>query len=98
MDIQTLLTSMVEKGASDLFITAGLPPSIKLHGKMTPLSNTVLTPETAREMVLSIMNEDQRNEFVATKELNFAISARGVGRFRASAFYRDNNGVIKSSK
>ncbi len=90
MDIQTLLTNMVEKGASDLFITAGLPPSIKLHGKMTPINNTALTPESARELVLSVMNEDQRNEFVRTKELNFAISARGVGRFRASAFYQRN--------
>lgn len=90
MDIQSLLTTVVEKGASDLFISAGMPPSIKLNGKMTPLSNTALTPESARELVLSIMNEDQRNEFVRTKELNFAISARGTGRFRASAFYQRN--------
>lgn len=90
MDIQSLLTKMVEKGASDLFISAGMPPSIKLNGKMTPLNNTTLSPESARELVLSIMNEDQRNEFVSSKELNFAISARGVGRFRASAFYQRN--------
>lgn len=90
MDIQSLLTTVVEKGASDLFISAGLPPSINLNGKMTPIGNTALTPENARELVLSIMNEDQRNEFVRTKELNFAISARGTGRFRASAFYQRN--------
>ncbi len=90
MDIQTLLITAVEKGASDLFISAGLPPSMKLNGKMIPLNNTTLSPEMTRELVLSIMNEDQRNEFVSTKELNFAISARGVGRFRASAFYQRN--------
>lgn len=90
MDIQSLLISMVEKGASDLFISAGLPPSMKLNGKMIPLNNTTLSPEMTRELVLSIMNEDQRNEFVSRKELNFAISARGVGRFRASAFYQRN--------
>ncbi|MDB4362551.1 PilT/PilU family type 4a pilus ATPase [bacterium] len=90
MDIQTLLITVVEKGASDLFISAGLPPSMKLNGKMIPLNNTTLSPEMTRELVLSIMNEDQRNEFVSTKELNFAISARGVGRFRASAFYQRN--------
>ncbi|MGB5324119.1 MAG: PilT/PilU family type 4a pilus ATPase [Pseudomonadales bacterium] len=90
MDIQSLLISMVEKGASDLFISAGLPPSMKLNGKMIPLNNTTLSPEMTRELVLSVMNEDQRNEFVSKKELNFAISARGVGRFRASAFYQRN--------
>lgn len=90
MDIQSLLTTMVEKGASDLFVTAGVPPSIKLNGKMTPISNTKLSPEATRELVLSVMNEDQRKEFIKSKELNFAISARGIGRFRASAFYQRN--------
>ena len=90
MDIYSLLTSMVEKGASDLFITAGVPPSIKLNGTVVPVSNTRLSPEATREAVLSVMNEDQRKEFVKTKELNFAVSARGVGRFRASAFYQRN--------
>ncbi|MBT6579335.1 MAG: PilT/PilU family type 4a pilus ATPase [Cellvibrionales bacterium] len=95
MDIFPLLTSMVEKGASDLFITAGVPPSIKLNGKVVPISNTPLSPEATREAVLSIMNEDQRKEFVKTKELNFAVSARGVGRFRASAFYQRNlTGIV----
>jgi len=95
MDIYSLLTSMVEKGASDLFITAGVPPSIKLNGKVVPVSNTPLSPEATREAVLSVMNEDQRKEFVKTKELNFAVSARGVGRFRASAFYQRNlTGIV----
>lgn len=90
MDIDRLLKLMVEKGASDLFITAGIAPSIKLHGKIVPATTTPLAPEKARETVLSVMNEKQRNEFLETKELNFAISARGVGRFRASAFYQRN--------
>lgn len=90
MDFDRLLSLMVEKGASDLFITAGIPPSIKLHGKIVPVSSTPLSPEKARETVLSVMNEKQRTEFMGTKELNFAISARGIGRFRASAFYQRN--------
>lgn len=95
MEIDSLLTQMVEKGASDLFISAGVPPSIKLNGKMMPLSNTPLTPELCRETVMSIMTDDQRKEFVQTKELNFAITARGVGRFRASAFYQRNlEGIV----
>ncbi|WP_018275011.1 PilT/PilU family type 4a pilus ATPase [Teredinibacter turnerae] len=90
MDFDRLLALMVEKGASDLFITAGVPPSMKLHGKVVPVSSTPLSPEKSRETVLSVMNEKQRKEFLESKELNFAISARGVGRFRASAFYQRN--------
>lgn len=90
MDFDKLLAVMSEKEASDLFITAGVPPSIKLHGKIVPMTATPLAPEKVRELVLSVMNEKQRNEFLETKELNFAISARGIGRFRASAFYQRN--------
>ncbi|NIB39382.1 PilT/PilU family type 4a pilus ATPase [Pseudomaricurvus alkylphenolicus] len=90
MDFERLLTLMVEKGASDLFITAGVPPSMKLHGRIVPVTTTPLSPEKVRETVLSVMNEKQRQEFLDTKELNFAISARGIGRFRASAFYQRN--------
>lgn len=90
MDFDRLLSLMVEKGASDLFITAGVPPSVKLHGKVVPVTATPLAPEKVRELVLSVMNEKQRTEFLEKKELNFAVSARGIGRFRASAFYQRN--------
>lgn len=90
MDFEKLLNVVVDQGASDLFITAGVPPSIKLHGKIVPVTTTPLTPEKARELVMSVMNDRQRKEFVENKELNFAISARGIGRFRASAFYQRN--------
>jgi len=89
-DINKLLTIVVEKGASDLFLTAGIPPSIKLHGKVVPVTNTPLTPEKTREVVLSLMNEKQRTEFLENREVNFAVSARGVGRFRANAFFQRN--------
>lgn len=90
MDFDRLLTLMVEKGASDLFVTAGVPPSIKINGKIVPVTATPLSPEKARELVLGLMNEKQRQEFIENKELNFAVSARGIGRFRASAFYQRN--------
>ena len=90
MDFDKLLSLMVEKGASDLFITAGVPPSFKLNGKVVPITSTPLSPEKTRETVLSVMNETQRREFLELKELNFAVSARGIGRFRASAFYQRN--------
>lgn len=90
MELDRLLSLMVEKTASDLFVTAGVPPSIKVHGRIVPVSTTPLSPEKTREIVLSVMNERQRKEFIEKKELNFAISARGVGRFRASAFFQRN--------
>lgn len=90
MDIDRLLQVMVEKGASDLFITTGVPPSIKINGKVVPVTTTKLSPEKCRETVLSVMTDSQRKDFVRDKELNFAISARGVGRFRVSAFYQRN--------
>lgn len=90
MDIDKLLKIMVEKGASDLFITAGVPPSIKIHGRIVPVTSTALSPEKTRETVLGVMNETQRRDFVREKECNFAISARGIGRFRVSAFYQRN--------
>ncbi|MBN8429381.1 PilT/PilU family type 4a pilus ATPase [Microbulbifer salipaludis] len=90
MEIERLLQLVTEKGASDLFITAGVPASIKLHGKIVPVSTSPLTPEKAREMVVGIMNDRQKKEFAETKELNFAISVRNVGRFRVSAFFQRN--------
>ena len=90
MEVNDMLSRMVEKKASDLFITAGVAPCIKVHGKLHPVDETPLTPEQARELVLSIMSESQRKEFVRSHECNFAISSRGVGRFRVSAFYQRN--------
>lgn len=88
--MEKLLQVMVDKGASDLFISAGVPPSVKLNGQMVPLMKGSLSPEQARETVLGIMNDDQREEFLSQKECNFAINARGIGRFRVSAFYQRN--------
>lgn len=82
---------MVSKQASDLFITAGVAPSIKINGKVVPVTQRALTPEKAREVVLSVMNEDQRKEFSRTRECNFAISAHGIGRFRVSTFQQRNH-------
>ena len=90
MEFEKLLRLMVEKGASDLFITAGVPPSIKINGSIHPVSKTTMSPELTRETVLGVMNEQQRRDFAENRECNFAISARGIGRFRVSAFYQRN--------
>ncbi|MCZ6501712.1 MAG: PilT/PilU family type 4a pilus ATPase [Gammaproteobacteria bacterium] len=90
MDFDKLLKVVVDKQASDLFITSGLPPSIKVDGRMMPMSKTTLTPEQAREMVHSTMTEAQIQEFEVERECNFAIHSPTAGRFRVSAFYQRN--------
>ena len=90
IDFDKLLKVVVEQGASDLFITAGLPPSIKVNGKMMPMSKTPLTAEQSREMVHSTMTEAQVQEFESERECNFAIHSATTGRFRVSSFYQRN--------
>lgn len=91
MDFESLLKLMVHKKASDLFITAGVAPSMKVNGKITPVTQATLTPSQAREVVLSVMTPAQREEFDRTHECNFAISSSGIGRFRVSAFQQRNH-------
>jgi twitching motility protein PilU len=90
MDFDALLKLISDKKASDLFITVGMPPSVKVNGRIMPVSKKPISEEQAREMVVGIMSPAQREEFSQTKECNFAISARGVGRFRVSAFVQRN--------
>jgi twitching motility protein PilU len=84
--MQGLLRKMVSKNGSDLFITAGFPPAIKVDGEIHRAAEQPLTPEQSAVIVRTIMNDKQAREFDATKECNFAIAPKGVGRFRVSAF------------
>lgn len=88
--IDKLLILMAEKSASDLFITAGVPPSIKINGSVTPVSRSVMSADQVKEIVYSLMNDAQQEQFETEKELNFAVNATGVGRFRGSAFFQRN--------
>jgi twitching motility protein PilU len=81
-----LLRLMMGKKASDLFITTGFPPAMKVDGKVLPISSQVLTSQQTREIARSIMNDKQATEFDATNECNFAIGIPGVARFRVNAF------------
>ncbi|MBO9494042.1 PilT/PilU family type 4a pilus ATPase [Thalassotalea sp. G20_0] len=95
MDIEKLLKLVAVKKASDLFITAGYPPSVKLDGRLIPVNKTPLTATEAKDMVLGVMDEKQRLEFELKQECNFAIAKMGVGRFRVSAFQqRNQSGMV----
>jgi twitching motility protein PilU len=84
--MQSLLKKMVAKNGSDLFITAGFPPAIKIDGEIHRASEETLTPDQSAVIVRAIMNDKQAREFDATKECNFAIGPQGIGRFRVSAY------------
>ncbi len=90
-----LLHSMVKKEGSDLFITAGAPPSIKVDGSLESLGSQALSPQHTKVLVRSLMNDKQSAEFDGTQECNFAISLPGVSRFRVNAFtQRGSVGVV----
>ncbi|MGA8277775.1 MAG: PilT/PilU family type 4a pilus ATPase [Rhodanobacteraceae bacterium] len=90
VDFSSFLKLMAHKKGSDLFITAGVPPSMKVNGRIAPITQTALSPQQARDMVLNVMTPPQREEFEKTHECQFAISAHGIGRFRVSCFYQRN--------
>ena len=89
--MRDLLKALVEKDGSDLFITVGFPPAMKIHGKVTPVSKTKLTADNAKALCQSLMNDKQSKEYEATKECNFAVAPEGIGRFRANAFVQQGH-------
>ncbi len=90
-----LLRLMVSKKGSDLFITAGFPPAIKVDGRINPVSNQTLTPQHTMELARAIMNDKQAYEFESTKECNFAIAPPEIGRFRVNTFIQQGRtGVV----
>jgi twitching motility protein PilU len=90
MDLKNLLNMMNDERGSDLFITAGRPPSIKIDGVIRPVGTEALTPEQTMQAAQELMTGKQLQEFDATNECQFAINARGAGRFRVSAFKQRN--------
>ncbi|MGZ4981230.1 MAG: PilT/PilU family type 4a pilus ATPase [Methylobacter sp.] len=81
-----LLKLMLHKEGSDLFITAGFPPAIKIKGKMTPVSQQALSVNDSKALTQCIMNDKQLKEFEETQECNFAIAPAGLCRFRVNAY------------
>lgn len=89
--IKNLLKMMLTKDASDLFISNDFPPSMKIHGEMTPVIKQRLTPPQCRALTLCLMDEKQKAEFYEDKECNFAVDPEGIGRFRVNAFVQQGH-------
>ena len=96
--IQQLLSLMKQRGGSDLFLSTGFPPAIKLDGQLTPVMDKPLTPENSAMLMRALMNDRQVKEFEATNECNFAISPPSIGRFRVNAFVQQGRvgGVLRT--
>ena len=96
--VQQLLMLMKQRDGSDLFISAGFPPAIKLDGALTPVMDKPLTPEDSAALMRAIMNDRQLKEFEATNECNFAIAPPAIGRFRVNAFVQQGRvgGVLRT--
>ena len=88
MNIKTLLKLMVEKKASDLFLTSNAPVKIKIEGRILPVNKQDLTADAVRQAVLSIMTAEQMDQLAKELELDFAVSERTLGRFRVNAFHQ----------
>ena len=96
--IHSSLALMVKRGGSDLFISAGFPPAIKVDGNVEKLSVHPLTPEHTQALAVAVMNDKQRRDFEANKAVNFAISPTGIGRFRANAFTQRGSVALVARK
>jgi twitching motility protein PilU len=84
--MHNLLRLMVVRKASDLFITGGFPPALKVDGRVTPLGTSLMLPEQTEALAAALMNERQSEEFRRTHECNFAVAPDDIGRFRVNAY------------
>ena len=92
VNLRQLLEDMVTRQASDLHITAGVPPELRVDGAITPTEYDVLTPETTTQLAYSVMSDEQRKRFETTKELDFSFGIKGLARYRANVFLQ--RGVV----
>lgn len=84
--IDDLFRLMVEQKASDLHVTSGAPPYLRVHGDMTPLNYRQLTSQDVQGLIFEILNEKQKKTFIEKWELDFAYVLEGVGRFRCNVY------------
>ena len=86
--ILDLLVQLVEHGASDIHLTAGVPPTLRVHGKLMRLDYKPLSPEDVKTLAYSMIREDQRKKYELERELDFGYSQKGIGRFRCNVGFQ----------
>jgi twitching motility protein PilT len=93
--LRQLLEDMVQRKASDLHLTAGVPPEFRVDGAVIPSEHEVLTPEGCASLAYSVLSDEQRKRFETTKELDFSFGVKGLSRFRANIYLQ--RGVVTSA-
>ena len=86
INLNTLLKTMIEAGASDMHISAGSPPAFRINGQMVRSKTAPFSPEDTKMLVYSLLTEEQRKRFEENKELDFGFGVRAVARLRANLF------------
>jgi twitching motility protein PilT len=92
VSLRKLLEDMVHRRASDLHITAGVPPEFRIDGAITPTEHDSMSPEITAQLAYSVMSDEQRKRFETTKELDFSFGIKGLSRFRGNVFLQ--RGVV----
>ena len=85
-NLQQLLKAMVEKGSSDLHITTGSPPQLRIDGKLVPFKTPPLSPVETKQLCYSILTDAQKHKFEEENELDLSFGVKGLSRFRANVF------------
>ncbi|MEK7279127.1 MAG: type IV pilus twitching motility protein PilT [Nitrospirota bacterium] len=85
-NLYQLLQTMIEKGASDLHITTGTPPQIRVDGRLVPLNLPALTPSDTKQLIYSVLTDSQKHKFEEENELDLSFGLKGLSRFRANVF------------
>jgi twitching motility protein PilT len=86
LNMNDLFVLMKERNASDLHLTPGLPPMLRVDGEIVPTQYDKLTPEVCQRLIYSLLTETQRQRFEATNELDVAFGVKGIGRIRMNVF------------
>lgn len=92
LTLRQLLEDMVQRRASDLHLTAGVPPELRIDGSITPTEYEVLSPDKCLALAYSVMSDEQRKRFETTKELDFSFGVKNLSRFRSNVFLQ--RGVV----
>src|SRR5574337_2104390 len=86
MDLHEMLKEVVDRGASDLHLTTGVPPMLRLHGRVSPLGDVQLAPTETRRLAYSVLTDAQKRQFEEEQELDIAFGIKDLSRFRANIF------------
>src|SRR5881396_1547510 len=92
INMRTLLEEMITRNASDLHLTAGVPPAFRVDGSILQGAGEVLTPEDTQNLAYSVLSDEQRKRFETGKELDLSFGIKGLSRFRANVFQQ--RGVV----